>query len=97
MDFVNLGSALSLRSFGRLGSSTSVLDFVHLGSTMSVRSFAQAGSAYSVWSWTRFGSSLSVLDFVTEDIYASFYSKCNCIHAAFVGRVSVFVHHLQQV
>ena len=59
MDFVNLGSALSLRSFGRLGSSTSVLDFVHLGSSLSLRTLARLSSSLSVVGFTRFGSSLS--------------------------------------
>ena len=33
LDFVNLGSTLSLRSYCRLGETISVLDFVSLGST----------------------------------------------------------------
>lgn len=77
LDFVNVGSALSLRAFckfgssmsvyglQRLGSSLSVLDFVHLGSALSLRSFCKLGSTLSVFGLTRLGSSLSVLDFVS--------------------------------
>jgi len=64
LDFVHLGSTLSLRSFSRFGSSVSVLDFLHLGSSLSLRSFARLGSAVSVRGLSRFGSSMSVLDFV---------------------------------
>ena len=48
LDFVHIGSSLSLRSFGRLGSAISVLDFVHLGSNLALRSFARMGSACSI-------------------------------------------------
>ena len=41
MDFLMLGSALSLRSYARLGSALSTLDFVHLGSALSLRQYAQ--------------------------------------------------------
>ena len=48
LDAVHLGSALSLRSFARLGSALSVLDFMHLGSCLSLRSYARCGSSLSV-------------------------------------------------
>jgi len=60
LDFLHLGSSLSLRSFtragsavsvrglSRFGSSMSVLDFLHLGSSLSLRSFARVGSSLSV-------------------------------------------------
>jgi len=44
LDFVHLGSSVSLRSFGRLGSSMAVFDFAHLGSSMSVRGIMRFGS-----------------------------------------------------
>jgi len=61
LDFLHLGSSLSLRSFtragsavsvrglSRFGSSMSVLDFLHLGSSLSLRSFARVGSSISVY------------------------------------------------
>eukprot|EP00445_Apocalathium_hangoei_P063519 CAMPEP_0204113546 /NCGR_PEP_ID=MMETSP0361-20130328/3722_1 /ASSEMBLY_ACC=CAM_ASM_000343 /TAXON_ID=268821 /ORGANISM="Scrippsiella Hangoei, Strain SHTV-5" /LENGTH=371 /DNA_ID=CAMNT_0051063927 /DNA_START=64 /DNA_END=1179 /DNA_ORIENTATION=+ len=60
---VNVGSALSVRSYTRLGSSLSVFGVVRLGSTLSVLDFAQVGSTLSVRSWLRLGSALSVFDF----------------------------------
>jgi len=62
LDFLHLGSSLSLRSFARAGSavsvsglsrfgsvfSMSVLDFLHLGSSLSLRSFARMGSSISL-------------------------------------------------
>ena len=57
LDFVQLGSSLSMRSLGRLGSavalfgigrmgsSMAVLDFVHLGSSLAMRSLGRLGSA----------------------------------------------------
>ena len=59
LDFISMGSTVSLRSFGsfgsrfavygmtRFGSSVSVLDCVQLGSTFSLRSFGRIGSAFS--------------------------------------------------
>jgi acyl-[acyl carrier protein]--UDP-N-acetylglucosamine O-acyltransferase len=78
LDFLHLGSSLSLRSFARVsssvsvrglsnfGSSMSVLDFLHLGSSLSLRSFARVGSSVSLNGLSRFGSvfSMSVLDLV---------------------------------
>jgi len=78
LDFVHLGSSLSLRSFARVGSAVSVrglskfgsamsvLDFLQLGSSLSLRSFARVGSSVSINGISRFGSvfSMSVLDFV---------------------------------
>merc|ERR1719321_1157974 len=62
LDFVHLGSTLSLRSFSRFSSSMSVLDFVHLGSTLSLRSWGRLSSAVSVRGLARFGSTLSLFD-----------------------------------
>ena len=72
MDFVHLGSALSLRSknflgsaftvFGtsRFGSSCAILDFVNLGSAVSLRSFGRLGSGLAVLDFLHLGSSLSL-------------------------------------
>ncbi len=57
-DYVNLGCAISLRSFIRLGCSLSV----KLGSAVSVRSFIQLGHSPSVYGMSYLGSSLSALD-----------------------------------
>ena len=64
LDFVHLGSSLSLRSFARCASGLSVLDFLHLGSSLSLRSFGRCGSALAAFGLVRFGSSLAVLDCV---------------------------------
>lgn len=77
LDFFNMGSAMSVRSMGRLGSSLalfkagrlgaslSVLDFFHLGSSLSVRTNARMGSHVSLFGVARLGSTLSVIDFST--------------------------------
>lgn len=74
LDFVQVGSAISLRSFarlgatlslvsnGRLGSSLSLLDFTAVGSSFSLRSFARIGSTLSMFRMGRFGSAFSLLD-----------------------------------
>merc|ERR1719253_776374 len=76
LDFVHLGSSLSLRSFARVGSSLSVhgfarfgsvfsmsvLDFVHLGSSLSLRSMARVGSCLSVTGIAGSGYSMSLLN-----------------------------------
>ena len=49
MDFLHLGSTVSLRSFARSSSSVSILDFLHLGSSLSMRSFGRLSSAVSVF------------------------------------------------
>ena len=76
LDFVHVGSAFAMRSFGRLGSSLSsfglarvgsslsVLDFVHVGSGLALRSVIRVGSAVSAFGDARMGSSAAVLDFV---------------------------------
>ena len=73
LDFVHVGSSLSLRHFARLGSSLTVcglarfgsslavLDFVQLGSSLSLRNYARLGSAVALLGMGRFGSVLSVL------------------------------------
>ena len=53
LDFVHYGSALSLRSYARCGSSMSVLDFVHLGSSLSLRQFARLGSTIALFGASR--------------------------------------------
>ena len=60
LDFLHLGSSLSLRSFGRVGTGLSVLDFVHLGSSLSLRSFGGFGSGLSVLEFLHWGISLSL-------------------------------------
>merc|ERR1711871_1407596 len=78
LDFLHLGSSLSLRSLGRLSSSVSVqglarfgsvfsmsvLDFLHLGSSLSLRSFARLGCDLSLSGAMKFGG-------------ASTYIRCN--------------------
>jgi len=61
---VPLGSALSLRSIGRLGSSFSVFDFTHMGSSMSLRWMGRLGSTVSLFGMARLGGSLSLLDYL---------------------------------
>ena len=39
-----MGSALSVRTYSRLGGSVSALDYLCMGSTMSLRSYARMGS-----------------------------------------------------
>jgi len=102
LDFLHLGSSLSLRSFvragsavsvlgvSRFGSSMSVLDFVHLGSSLSLRSFARASSAVSVLGVSRFGSSMSVLDFVHLGSSLSLRSFARASSALSVWGVSRF-------
>jgi len=75
LDFLHLGSSVSLRSLARLGSSVSlrgmarlgdslsVLDFLHLGSSVSLRSYARIGSALSVFAFSHLGSSVSLRSF----------------------------------
>jgi hypothetical protein len=75
LDFFQLGSTLSMRSYARFGSevslfgiskfgsSISVFDFFHLGSALSMRSLARMGSSFSLFGVSRLGSSVSVLDF----------------------------------
>jgi hypothetical protein len=62
LDFLHLGSSLSLRSFARAGSSVSVSGLTRFGSvfSMSVLDFLHLGSSLSLRSFARFGSSLSV-------------------------------------
>ena len=48
MDYVMLGSTMSLRSFTRFGSAMSIIDYMALGSSLSLRSFARVGSVCSV-------------------------------------------------
>ena len=57
---LHLGSSLSLRSCGRLGSALSVLDLLHLGSALSLRSFSRLGSSISVLDFVHLGSALSL-------------------------------------
>ena len=73
MDFLHLGSSLSLRQFARCGSTLStwggarfgsvyqlsVVDFTHLGSALAIRSFGRLGSGLSVMDYLHLGSSLS--------------------------------------
>jgi hypothetical protein len=48
-DFLELGSCMSLRSFGRFGSASSVFDCFTVASTMSCRSYARLGSRVSLY------------------------------------------------
>ena len=49
LDFLHLGSSLSVRSFSRMSSAISIMDFLHLGSSLSMRSFARVASGLSVF------------------------------------------------
>jgi len=64
LDFLHLGSTLSLRSFCRLGSSMALLGISRMGSSLAVLDCAHLGSSMSLRSLARLGSSLSVLDFL---------------------------------
>jgi len=64
LDFLSLGSSLSLRSFSRLGSAVAVLSYANLGSSLSLRGLVRLGSAFSVCGMVRLSSSLSVLESV---------------------------------
>eukprot|EP00933_Yihiella_yeosuensis_P068794 TRINITY_DN7478_c0_g2_i2.p1 TRINITY_DN7478_c0_g2~~TRINITY_DN7478_c0_g2_i2.p1 ORF type:complete len:382 (-),score=52.08 TRINITY_DN7478_c0_g2_i2:819-1799(-) len=55
LDFLHLGSSLSLRSLARLGSSLSVLKFSHIGSSLSLRGYARLGSTLSVMGKIAYG------------------------------------------
>ena len=43
VDYIGVASAISLRSFTRLGSAVSIVDFLQLGSSLALRSFARYG------------------------------------------------------
>jgi hypothetical protein len=60
LDFLHLGSSLSLRTFARAGSAVSVRGLSRFGSSMSVLDFLHLGSSLSLRSFARLGSSLSV-------------------------------------
>jgi hypothetical protein len=82
VDFLHLGSSLSLRSFARagsavsvrglsrVGSSMSVLDFLHLGSSLSLRSFARLGSSLSVGGAIALGGNQAYLRYDSSAIQA---------------------------
>jgi hypothetical protein len=55
IDFVHLGSSISLRSFARVGASLSVCSFTYLGSSLSVRSVMRAGGRFSTYDSTMLG------------------------------------------
>jgi len=75
LDFVTVGSLLSLQSLAHIGSgmpssgitrtsiSPVVLDFANVGSSLSLRSVARLGATISVWGGVRLASSMSVFDF----------------------------------
>jgi len=48
LDYIHLGSSLSLRGFARMGSTLSLNDYAHFGSTLSLRSYGRMGSTLSV-------------------------------------------------
>merc|ERR1719258_278273 len=65
LDFLHLGSSLSLRSFARAGSSVSVQYVARLCSSISVRGLSRFGSVFSmsVLDFLHLGSSLSLRSF----------------------------------
>jgi hypothetical protein len=98
MDYVNLGSSLSIRRFSRLGGdSTSVFDMMNLGSSLSIRSFARLGSSLSVAGDQRIAGDLKLeqtkklmFNGVTNDDYVKgkagggleFYAGSNALRLA---------------
>ena len=48
LDYVHIGSAISLRSFGRIGSSLSAVDFIHLGSSLALRNICRVSDGLSM-------------------------------------------------
>jgi len=60
LDFLHLGSSLSLRSFGRMGSAVSVHALARFGSSMSVLDFLHLGSSLSLRSFSRIGDYVSI-------------------------------------
>lgn len=74
LDYINLGSSLSLRSLARIGRSMSVLDYLHLGSTVSLRSFARFGSEISLSSLIKFpGLEDTYISYTDDDKAVSFF------------------------
>ena len=77
LDFVNIGSSITLRQFACLGSSISVfsgtrfggrlsmLDMAHLASSFSLRSFANVGSAVAAGAARAGAAPTPVLDLVS--------------------------------
>merc|ERR1712157_599302 len=60
LDFLHLGSSVSLRSYARIGSALSVFAFSHLGSSVSLRSFARLGSTLSSVGQMKIGSDAGI-------------------------------------
>lgn len=60
LDFACVGSALSVRSMSRLGSSLSLFGGLIMGASLSVFDFATVGSSLSLRSFSRFGSSMAI-------------------------------------
>lgn len=78
LNFMEMGSSMSLRSFARLGSAISVLNFSSIGSSFSIRSFARAGSTVSVFGKVRLHGAHSVLDLVKVGSAISIRSFARC-------------------
>lgn len=73
LDFLQLGSALALRAYGRLGASVSVLDFLHLGSSLSLRGVGRFGSCISVADRIALGASNTYIYYSDANDIVDFY------------------------
>ena len=74
MDYLCLGSSMSLRSFLRAGKSLSVLDFLQVGSSLSLRSFMKLGSNIAILEVHRAGQ-IWLSNFVSQS-YCGLYIDC---------------------
>jgi len=88
MEFSQLGSSISLRSFSRLGSQVSVLQNIQLGASVSLRSIASLGSTFSVIGMTRVGSSLSLVDMVAVGSSLSLRSFFRCGESIAIAKIA---------
>lgn len=87
LDYVNLGSTLSLRSLARIGSSMSILDYLHLGSTVSLRSFLRIGSEISLSSIIKFSG--------LEDTYIAYTEADNALSFFAEEKRSMSIYKVQ--
>ena len=66
LDFLLLGSSLSLRTFGRVGAHISVYGMTRIGSSMSVLDYVCLGSMLSLRSFGRLSAQVSILDMLVR-------------------------------
>lgn len=68
LDFLHLGSSLSLRCFSRVASSLSIFAAARMGSSMSVLDYLHCGGQMSVRSLVKLGSTVSISGQGTSDV-----------------------------